>query len=68
LRSPRRHYTIPRVRGTASEAGKSLELETRVARTELVARELHETLTVLERRMQALQAQLDYIVARLPHY
>ena len=46
-------------------APKSIELETRVARMELILTTLEEAVTVLNKRVIAMQAHLDHITARL---
>jgi uncharacterized coiled-coil protein SlyX len=61
----RRRSTLPRIAITASDVSKSVELETRVGRVEVTIKQLGETVATIERRMFAIQAQLDHIAARL---
>jgi uncharacterized coiled-coil protein SlyX len=44
---------------------KSIELETRIARLELVLTDLRRTMEVLTKRTAALQAELDHLSAKL---
>lgn len=44
---------------------KSLELETRVARLELLLLDLNDTVATLTKRQVALQAELDHLLARV---
>jgi uncharacterized coiled-coil protein SlyX len=55
------------IRSTAAEfpQAKSLELETRVARLEILMKDMCAAYDELHRRMVAIQAQLDHIAARL---
>jgi hypothetical protein len=53
------------VRGTAAELPKSLELEDRLSRLELVVKELREELVVRRAREIAMQAELDHLWARV---
>jgi hypothetical protein len=51
-------------REIAAEAPKTVELETRIGRLEDLVRQLREDLAVMKAREIALQAQLDYVIAR----
>ena len=62
---PRRQSTIRRQRLTARDYSKSIELENRVGRLEIYARDLRESISVLGKSLAALQAQLDHLEARL---
>jgi uncharacterized coiled-coil protein SlyX len=46
-------------------APKTVELEQRLSRLEGSCSDMREQLTTLGRRLNALQAQLDYLIARL---
>lgn len=59
-----RQYTI-RVRTTARDVPKSVELEQRVSRLELALKEIREALDVISKRLVALQAHLDHVAARV---
>ncbi len=61
----RRRSTLQRVRASASEAHKSLELEHRVSRLEVIVKELRATIDVNLKRMAAMQAELDHVDAKL---
>ena len=65
--SPRRRSTVRRLRSHARDAGvpKSVELEHRLSRLELAMKGVRDSLDLFEKRMIALQAQLDHIAARL---
>jgi uncharacterized coiled-coil protein SlyX len=63
--SSRRHSTLRRIAATATELPKSLELEARIARLELLVKGLREDLAARQRNEAALQAQLDHLAARL---
>lgn len=64
----RRQTTIPTlVRATADQMPKSVELEQRIARVELLLRDLQIALEVQTNRTIAIQAQLDHIDARLSY-
>ncbi len=56
-----------RVNAHAHDAGvpKSVELEFRVSRIEGDMKDLREMLEVLTKRVVALQAQMDHLLARL---
>jgi septal ring factor EnvC (AmiA/AmiB activator) len=55
-------------REIAAEAPKTVELETRISRLEDLVRQLREDLAVMKAREVALQAQLDYLIARAVHF
>jgi hypothetical protein len=61
----RRNSTIRSIRTIAIGIPKSLELEQRVARVELLIQHLQTALDVQAKLTVALQAQLDHIDARL---
>jgi hypothetical protein len=63
----RRRSSLTPTRATAHEVlqPKSLELENRVARLELVVNDLRGAYDDVKKRLIALQAQLDHIAARL---
>jgi hypothetical protein len=66
--SGRRSSSIHSRRYTAGELPvppKSIELETRIARLELVLTDLRRTMEVLTKRTAALQAELDHLSAKL---
>jgi hypothetical protein len=46
-------------------APKTLELEHRLARIELTCNEFRSALLLMDRRLSAIQAQLDYFAAKL---
>jgi hypothetical protein len=52
------------LREIAVEAPKTVELETRIGRLEELVRLLQDELAVQKAREIALQAQLDYLIAR----
>jgi hypothetical protein len=62
----RRHTTVHDDRTRAHDAGvpKTVEIELRVARAELVLQELRLTIETLAKRVIAVQAQLDHVMAR----
>jgi len=64
---PRRRSTLKPIRSTGAEfpKPKSLELETRVARLEILMKDLGAAYDELHRRMVAIQAHLDHIAAAL---
>jgi len=65
---PRRQFTLKHPRATAGDlpiAPKTIELEQRIARVEGWCEELQQTVDVVLKRVNALQAQLDHISARL---
>jgi hypothetical protein len=63
----RRRSTITSTRDIAAELRpvKSLELETRVARLEMLIEQVRDTQNVTSKRLFALQARLDHIASRL---
>jgi hypothetical protein len=66
--SVRRRSTIRLPRWTADDlpiVPKTVELEQRLSRLEGSYGDMHEQLDTLTRRVIALQAQLDYLIARL---
>jgi len=65
--TPRRLSSVPRVRDTAAEVPKSIELEQRIGRIELKLKELLQQLELQTKRSAAIQAQLDHLSARLFH-
>lgn len=44
---------------------KSIELEQRLAKLEMCCQEFSETLAVMRRQLTAIQAQIDYMAARI---
>ena len=66
-RLPRRRSTIRPTRAIAAEVRpvKSLELESRVARLEIVLEQLRDAQEVTSKRLFALQARLDHLAGRL---
>ena len=66
-RVARRYSAIKLTRDIAAELRpfKSLELESRVARLELVVERLRDAQGVTNERLVALQARLDHIAGRL---
>jgi hypothetical protein len=65
--SSRRRSTIRQPRSVADElpgAPKTVELEQRLSRLEGACAEMQDQLTTLSKRLNALQAQLDYVAAR----
>lgn len=50
---------------TASEVPKSVELETRVSRLEVLLTDLRDAMDVLTKRTIAMQAQLDHHDGRI---
>lgn len=66
--SSRRRSSLTHAHDRAHEAHtypKTLELETRLARLELCCGEFDEALALVKKRLQSLQAQLDYLAARI---
>jgi hypothetical protein len=63
--SARRRSTLKPVRANANELSKSLELEQRIARVELSSKVLREAIDDLSKRIAALQAQLDHLLAKI---
>ena len=66
----RRRSTVRRARATASDFPrgaypKSFELENRVARLELLFKDVRIACEILNKRLTALQAQIDHVTARL---
>jgi hypothetical protein len=61
----RRHSTLRPHLATAAEAPKSVELESRIGRLELIVKGLQEELAIRQRREAAMQAQLDHMWARM---
>jgi len=53
------------VRTTALEAGKGIELETRVGRFEVLLKDIRAAVDVLNKRTAAVQAHLDHLSARV---
>lgn len=47
---------------------KTIELEQRLARTELLVEDLQQLLSVFQKRVIALQAQLDHLSAKMDRY
>ena len=64
---PRRRSTVKPTRSTAADfpQSNSLELENRVARLEILVKDMRAACDVLNKRTTALQAQLDHIAARI---
>jgi Tol biopolymer transport system component len=65
VRLPRRRSSIRPVRATALEAGKGIELETRVGRLEVLLKDIRAAVDVLNKRTAAVQAHLDHLSARV---
>jgi hypothetical protein len=64
LRS-RRQITLPSARrAVASEFSKSVELEQRVSRLELRFQHIEDVMELQTKRLVAVQAQLDHLIAR----
>jgi hypothetical protein len=61
----RRRSTHPPARATAPEKSKSPALETRVDRLEIILKDVQASVDLVNKRTNAVQAQLDYLVARL---
>jgi len=61
----RRRSSIRTVRATALEAGKGIELETRVGRVEVLLKDIQAAVDVLNKRTAAVQAHLDHLSARV---
>jgi uncharacterized coiled-coil protein SlyX len=61
----RRFSSIPRTRPTAAEVPKSVELESRIARLELLLKGVREELAARQRTEAALKAELDHLWARI---
>jgi uncharacterized coiled-coil protein SlyX len=61
----RRLSTLRGTPATASEVPKSVELEHRIARLEMLVKGLREDLAVRQRKEAAIQAQLDHLTARI---
>ena len=53
------------VRETASDAPKSVELESRIGRLEYLVNGMREELALRQRREVAMQAELDHLWARV---
>ena len=62
----RRHASTPRLKATANEAPppKSIELEHRLGRVELKLERACEELDLTRQRLNAIQAQLDHLLAK----
>jgi len=66
--SSRRRATIPLRAGIANElpaAPKSVELEQRLGRLEICCKEMSTLLEVVMKRTVALQAELDFLSAKM---
>lgn len=61
----RQPSTVRLLRNLAADGSKSLELEARIGRLELLVRGLQEELAIRQRHEVSLQAQLDYLLARI---
>jgi hypothetical protein len=64
----RRRSTIRQPRWKSDDlpiAPKTVELEQRISRLEGCCADMQEQLTIVVRRLTALQAQLDYFIARM---
>jgi uncharacterized coiled-coil protein SlyX len=61
----RRRSTARQIRATASDAAKSVELESRIGRLEYLVNGLREELALRQRRETAMQAELDHLWARV---
>jgi hypothetical protein len=64
---PRRHSTIKPIPVTADDFSdlKSLELEQRLARIEVLMESLRTAMDVLMKRTTSLQAEVDHLSARI---
>jgi hypothetical protein len=64
---PRRRSTVKPTRATAAEfpQPKSLELENRVARLEILVKDIRVAQDRTDKRLSAIQAQLDHLAARI---
>jgi hypothetical protein len=64
---PRRHSTIKSIPVTADDFSdlKSLELEQRLGRIELLMDDIRGALDTLMKRTSSLQAQVDHLSARI---
>jgi uncharacterized coiled-coil protein SlyX len=56
---------LPTNHATACEMPKSVELEVRVSRLELLINDMRDAVEVVAKRTAAIQAQLDHLDARL---
>jgi hypothetical protein len=63
--SQRRHLSARPARSAASERSKSLELESRIGRLEVLVKGLQEELATRQRHEVAMQAEIDHLWARL---
>jgi len=63
--SEQRHLTVPRPRTIAADAPKSVELEQRISRLELVIREMQTTLDLRKNRISELERQVDYLASKV---
>jgi hypothetical protein len=57
--------TVRLLRNLAADGSKSLELEARIGRLELLVRGLQDELAMRQRHEVSLQAQLDHLLARV---
>ena len=57
--------TVRLLRNLAADGSKSLELEARIGRLEVLVRGLQEERAMRQRHEVSLQAQLDYLLARV---
>jgi hypothetical protein len=64
---PRRHSLIKPIPVTADDFSdlKSLELEQRLARIELLIGDIRNAIVLMQKRTISLQAQLDHLSARI---
>jgi len=67
VRLPRRRSTVRVTRAVAAEFRpvKSLELESRVARLEILVVQLRDAQELTNKRLLALQARLDHVASRM---
>jgi uncharacterized coiled-coil protein SlyX len=63
--SHRRHLTARPARSAASDTSKSIELESRIGRLEVLVKGLQEELAIRQRHEVTMQAELDHLWARL---
>jgi len=64
LRSRRQSTLRSARRAMASELSKSVELEQRVSRLELQLQHIEDVMDLQTKRLVAVQAQLDHLIAR----
>jgi hypothetical protein len=62
--SERRCSSVKQATSEAAELPKSVELEQRVSRTEIAVKKVQDEVEVLNKRVVAVQAQVDHVTAR----